>query len=392
MDILVISPHYHTFVKGLVDATAKYVSSISIFVHHNFLSELARYLPFSYFKNIKKFSRKELIYLENSPENVRVNTVSTLYFIPDGKNTGLGDMLFKKFSRYIIEHEIEFSLIHAHFIWPCGYAAVKLGEEFGVPVVVTAHGYDVYDLPFRSRKWFNKVKFTLENASHIITVSRRNYEIIVHKIGIPEMNVSVVPNGVDLKLFRPVEKHVARNRLGIPQNKKVILNVANLVPVKGHKYLVKAMRKISENSDDVILYIVGDGNLKKELQKEVKKLNLEGVVKLVGAKPHSEIPLWMNAADIFVLPSLNEGNPTVMFEALGVGLPFVGTKVGGIPEIITSEDYGFLSEPGNADDLAEKILIAIKKEWDRGRIRRYGEQFSWENIAKCIVQIYERIV
>jgi glycosyltransferase involved in cell wall biosynthesis len=118
---------------------------------------------------------------------------------------------------------------------------------------------------------------------------------------------------------------------------------------------------------------------------------LENYFKLVGAKPHGELSLWMNAADLFVLPSLSEGNPTVMFEALGVGLPFVGTKVGGVTEIITSEDYGFLCGSFDPKDLAEKILIALDKDWNREKILDYAKRFTWENIAKDIMGIYTSI-
>lgn len=100
----------------------------------------------------------------------------------------------------------------------------------------------------------------------------------------------------------------------------------------------------------------------------------------------------MNAADLFVLPSLKEGNPTVMFEALGVGLPFVGTTVGGIPEIIISEDYGFLCRPADPGCLAEKILIALDKEWNRLEIQSYAKNFDVKILVKRILHIYEQLV
>ncbi|GAH34690.1 unnamed protein product, partial [marine sediment metagenome] len=131
-----------------------------------------------------------------------------------------------------------------------------------------------------------------------------------------------------------------------------------------------------------------DGTLMKDLKSQIKKLRLEDYVKLIGSKPHDEIPLWMNAANIFVLPSLNEGNPTVMFEALGVGLPFIGTNVGGVSEIIPSEDYGLICEQANRKKLAEKILIGLDKEWDRDKILEYAKRFTWEKIAKEIIKIY----
>lgn len=100
----------------------------------------------------------------------------------------------------------------------------------------------------------------------------------------------------------------------------------------------------------------------------------------------------MNAADLFVLPSLNEGNPTVMFEALGCGKPFVGTRVGGIPEIITSEDYGLLVKPASVQDLADMLLKALTKEWDSERIVAYARQYSWGNIVGNMEHIYRSLL
>ena len=100
----------------------------------------------------------------------------------------------------------------------------------------------------------------------------------------------------------------------------------------------------------------------------------------------------MNACDLFVLPSLNEGNPTVLPEALGCGKPFVGTKVGGVPEVITSDESGLLVEPADPEDLAGRILIALDREWDREKILTYAERYTWENIAKEIMGVYEQIL
>jgi len=389
LNVLVIAPHYRTVVKGNVESLARYVNKIYVMLPHNYLSEFARYLPFSYFKYIKeKYSKKKLVDLTNKPDNVKINIVSTLYFIPDGRNKSLGDKLFKKFDRFIQENNIEFDIIHAHFTWPFGYTGVKLAKRYNVPVIITAHGYDVYNLPFKSEFWFKRIRWTFEYSDYIITVSQSNKQIILEKFGIPEDKVSVIPNGINSNLFYPMDRYKVRKKLNLPLNKKIVLNVANLVPIKGHEYLIRAMKEVVKYRKDVLLIIVGGGPLEEKIQGDIKNLDLRDHIKLVGPKPYDEIPLWMNAADIFVLSSLNEGNPMVMFEALGVGLPFVGTKVGGVPEVITSEDYGLLCNPGDPKDLAEKILIAIEKQWDRDRIREYAEQFMWEKIAKNIINNY----
>ncbi|GAG89631.1 unnamed protein product, partial [marine sediment metagenome] len=147
--ILFLTPRYNTFVKGPVDATAKYFESITVLVKHNYLSEISSYLPsFGYIRNIKKYTRNNLLDLKGKPENVDVRLVSLLYFVPDGKNKNLGNKIAKKAEKLIKEKDIKFDLVHAHFTYPYGYAGIKLGEKFDIPVVISAHGYDVYDLPY----------------------------------------------------------------------------------------------------------------------------------------------------------------------------------------------------------------------------------------------------
>ena len=129
------------------------------------------------------------------------------------------------------------------------------------------------------------------------------------------------------------------------------------------------MHSIPLPSTDAVLYttvelnIIGDGPERKNLHDLVKKFNLDDRVKLAGSVPHSEIPKWINLSNFLVLPSLNEGMPTVMLEALGCGKPVIATKVGGIPEII-NEKIGVLVDKDNPDSLAQGLLSAINQRWD----------------------------
>lgn len=94
---------------------------------------------------------------------------------------------------------------------------------------------------------------------------------------------------------------------------------------------------------------------------------------------------------VSVYECLNEGNPTVLFECMGCGKPFVGTKVGGIPEIVTSDNYGLLVEPGDSQTLVGKIAVALDKDWDEGKIINYAKQYQWDNIAEQIQEVYNKI-
>ncbi|NJE03843.1 glycosyltransferase family 4 protein [Thermococcus sp. MV11] len=292
----------------------------------------------------------------------------------------------KAILKIIHREKIKVDLIHSHFT-SAGIIGLRLKSVLNIPMVITVH---------ENPEWFlreyhsgNETVYSAwKNANALIRVNKKDFELLKNF----NNNVFYVPNGFDSSLFREVDKIIARKQLGIPIGKKIILNVANLVPIKGHEYLISAMERVVKARDDILLIIIGNGPLRHKLEKQIKILNLEHHVKLVGAKPHQEIPLWMNAADTFVLSSLKESFGVVVIEALAVGTPVVATVNGGSEQIITSKDYGLLAEPANAEDLAEKILIALEKEWDREKIRQYAKQFTWDNVAKKILEIYSCVI
>jgi len=120
-------------------------------------------------------------------------------------------------------------------------------------------------------------------------------------------------------------------------------------------------------------------------------LGLGERVKLLGSVPGDQLTLWMNACDLFVLPSLSESFGIVQLEALACGRPVVATRNGGSEEVVISDDYGLLVDPADPEGLAEKILVALDREWDREAILAYAERYTWENIAKEIIKIYRSL-
>jgi len=255
-------------------------------------------------------------------------------------------------------------------------------------LVVTFHHSETLKFVQKYRYTF---KFVLTHSDKMILVSHRQKEAILSLLGGDDLNIVILPNGFKESLYYAMDKEECRTRLKLPLDKKIIFNISNLIESKGHKYLISAMRNISAISTDCCCIIAGRGYYLDVLEKQVAELSLQEYVKFLGWIPDEQIPIWMNACDIFVLPSLAEGNPTVMFEALGCGKPFVGTRVGGVPEVITSDEYGLLVDPADPEDLAEKILVALEREWDREAILTYAEQFTWGNIAKNTIEIYSLV-
>ena len=385
--LLAISHSYNRFQKDQIERLSSYLDSVYVLVRCNPIAEISNYIPISALDPFKLDSK---IDITDKPSNIEVYPTPILYAPFDSQYKKLGEKHFRAVEKAINKNNINFDLIHSHFTWSSGYVGAKLKEKYGGPFIVTARGYDIYDLPFRDEEWKEKIEYVLNAADYIISVSNSNLECI-KKLNV-KTAVKVIPNGFNSDLFYPRDSNKCKKTLNLPSNKKMILTVGNLFEVKGHKYLIEAMHKVVKRRKNVLCIIVGGGKLKGKLERQIRKAELENHVKLVGGRLHNEIPIWMNACDIFVLPSLNEGNPNVMFEALGCGKPFVGTEVGNVPQIITSADYGLLCEPANPEDLTEKILIALDKEWDSKMIRMYADRFKLKNNTEEIVAIYKSTI
>lgn len=263
-------------------------------------------------------------------------------------------------------------------------SAVLISKIIKKKLIVTFHHGQIQKFIKRYQKLFG---YVLKNANNMIVVS--NFQKRVINDISPQHNdkLIVISNGYDSMLFYPIPKNQCREKLGLPINKKIIINVSNLVKIKGHLYLIDAMVEVVKHRQDVLLIIVGDGYMKNRLTERVKELKLENYIMLVGRKNHEEIPIWLNSSDLFVLPSLAEGNPTVMFESLSCGVPFIGTNIAGIPEIINSEDYGLLVKPRDPRELSQKILYGLQKGWDKTKIIDYAKNFTWGNIAERTVEV-----
>jgi glycosyltransferase involved in cell wall biosynthesis len=284
--------------------------------------------------------------------------------------------------KLIQKNHIGFDLIHAHFTWPSAYIGARLKSKCHTPVITTVHENGDW---FREevRKNHPMFRYAWENSDALIRVNKKDAPTL------REYNKAVysIPNGFP-QAFRPMDTMEARKKLGLPPGKKVLFSLGYLIERKGFHHLIDAMGLVSSKRDDVVCYIGGTGPEKDRLKTTIARKSLDGHVKLVGFIPSDALPYWMNACDAFVLPSMNEGNPTVMFESIGCGKPFIGTNVGGIPEVIGSDRYGLLTEPGDPQGLARNILVALDRQWDRAAILDYSKLYTWEAIAQDILAIY----
>ena len=233
----------------------------------------------------------------------------------------------------------------------------------------------------------------IKKVDHIITLSQELKDIVID-IGVQETKIKVIPNGVDIDRFKLIKRDECRKRLGLPLDKKILLSVGSLIIKKGFHKIIEILPEISKRCD-LNFYIVGDtgpaGNYRKEIEDRIRKLRLKNVF-LLGSKSNEELVYWYNACDVFCLATSTEGSPNVVMEALACGAPVVVSAVGGIPDIVTKEFLGFLIDPDNSADLKNKLETALLIDWDRKRIRKYMERFTWDRCAKQVIKIYNEVL
>ena len=288
-----------------------------------------------------------------------------------------------------VQREFNFDIIDSHYAYPDGFAAVLLGHLLRKPVVISVRGSDVN--LFSTFPVIRKfLRFTFQRANHIIAVSKALKEVILG-MNISEEKIVVIPNGIDGDKFRPVPTREAKQKLQI-QGHPVLLSVGNLNPNKGFDILIRTVKILVERGSqkDIHLVIVGEGDSRASLQELVRSLGLEEHVSFVGSVLHQDLPLWYSAADLFCLASGREGWPNVLLEAMACGKPVVATSVGGIPEIVTSNQLGFLVQR-NEKDFANGISQALLKAWNAESIRQYAQTHTWDRVTNSLENVFHAV-
>jgi len=247
-------------------------------------------------------------------------------------------------------------IFHAYWTF-AGLVAVFVKFFTSTPVVINLWGSDILFfkipvLPTILCKIFNR-------ADAIVCESQHFADQLIAK-GISKKLIHICPNGIDLEKFKPLDKNSQCEELQLSKEYPLILAVGNLSERKGHKYLLSALPNILETFGPVRVVIVGEGDFRGNLELLIEKLNLEHHVSLLGFQKAESIPGWLNAADIFVLPSLLEGTPNILLEAMACKLPVVTTDVGGIGSVISDGFNGIIVPPESESKLAKAVISLLQ--------------------------------
>jgi glycosyltransferase involved in cell wall biosynthesis len=269
---------------------------------------------------------------------------------------------------------------------PDGWAAVRLGREHGLPVLIKVIGSDVLVLA-RDPQRRQRIAEALREADGVAAVSQDLADHVIG-LGVDASRVRVVPEGINLELFCPGDQSVARARLNLPiDGPKRLLFVGNLLLSKGAGVLLEACALLRQRGVEFRCHLVGRGRDEPRLRGLSERLGLgggEGVVEFVGPCAQWQLPDWYRACDLVVLPSFSEGIPNVLREGMMCGTGFVATKVGGIPEI-TRPEVGRLVEAGDPRQLAEAVEKALAEGLRADRATALELNISWEQSARMMV-------
>jgi len=287
----------------------------------------------------------------------------------------------------------EFNIIDSHFAYPDGFAATLLGKWFKMPVTITLRGTEVPLAKIPARK--TRMLKALDAATRIFSVAD-SLKQHVGILGADKNKIRVVGNGVDIAKFYPLDKSSMRETLNIPEHATVLISVGGLVERKGFHRVIEVLPEIVKQYPDLIYLIVGgesaEGNIKAQLQKQVKELKLDAHVRFLGSLDSAELKKPLSSADLFVLATANEGWANVFLEAMACGLPIVTTDVGGNKEVVTSDDLVIIVPFADKQALTNALLQAIKHDWDNDGIIKYAEDNAWDTRVEILLDEFQKIL
>lgn len=359
------------------------ISSIGFFGAENVLIELCKELRHTNFKPILGiFKNRRNLHLEVA-EKAKQYNLPVAIFPCDRKfdlKTFLAVRKFLKNSRI--------DIIHTHN-YKSNFYALFSSLGMNMSLIATCHNW--LGNTAKMKFYANLDKFFLNRFDRVIAVSDNiKQEILRQKI--QPKKVLTIPNGIDIKRFSGnVDGNGLRREFGIEQDCKIIGTIGRLTKEKGHTVLLAASEKVLQKYPKAVFLLVGDGPLREDLEKKVGKSS----VIFTGVR--NDMPSVYSAIDVFVLPSLNEGLPMVLLEAMCSKKPIVATKVGAIPTVVNNTKTGLLVDPGDENQLAKALLYLLCDE-DKGKLmgeegyKTVSNNFSSQKMAEKYVEVYKEIL
>jgi len=281
-------------------------------------------------------------------------------------------------------------VIHCHGYKSNFYGLLASRGE--VPSVTTNHNW--LTTHWRLKTYCFLDSLWIRFFDRIVAVSNEvKKDMLRYKI--PAAKIRVVDNGIALERFaKLVETNIMKNQLGLDEKIRIIGTIGSLVIEKGHIYLLEAARQILDVVKDLKFLIIGDGPLRKALEEKSEELGIKKDIIFMGQR--KDIPELLMAMDVFALPSIKEGLPIALLEAMASKRPVIATRIGAIPNVIENEDIGVLVEPKDITGLRDAIMNLLNDPGRMNLLARKGfdrvcRDFSSDEMAKNYLKLYNEL-
>ena len=280
-------------------------------------------------------------------------------------------------------------VVHAHDPHAVAMAALALSmsTQLAKPPLVAARRVDFHLRGNSLSRW------KYRQVDCFICASEAIRQMLIGD-GVPAVRAVTVHEGIDIERVERTDPANLHGEFWLPHQAPIVGNVAALVPHKGQRHLVEAARLVVQQVPDARFIIAGQGELQAQLERQIKDYHLEKHVMLAGFRP--DVLSLHKAFDIFVMSSVTEGLGTSLLDAMAAGKPIVGTRAGGIPEVVADGETGILVPPRDHDAMAEAIVGLLKDDTlrrqmgDAGRARARS-LFSAERMVQNTLNVYQRV-
>ena len=346
---------------------------------------------------------------EAEPKITEIAPEVRVIHLPGGPAETALDGLFPhlpEFSQALLEFQKEtgqtYQAVHSHY-WLSGWVGQQMATEWRVPHILTFHTLSLIKMQSRAgesepatRKQVEKE--LMASADHIVAFSPHERDAMVRLYQADATRIGLIPCGVDLSLFRPLDQQEVREKLGL-NGEKVLLYVGRIEPLKGLELLLHTAAQL-QTFEQIRVLVVGGGVGRDQeidrLRELAKSLNVDKVFDFIGRVDQQDLPLYYNAADVCVVPSFYESFGLAALESMACGTPVVATRAGGLSTIIQHGRTGYLKAwrcPEAFASSVEMIISSRNLQHSMGlAARRRAEGLSWDNVAGQIAGVYDSLI
>jgi len=311
--------------------------------------------------------------------------------------------IFQDLEAFRTKEKIAYDIIHSHY-WLSGVLGSKARSSWNACHVLTYHTIGAVKklacpVENESDLRLEEEKRLADLCDHIVVPSQNEKDFLIQVYDAPENKIQIVPCGVNLNRFKPLDKKIARKRLGLGMQDSIVLYVGRHTPIKGLDRLLKAFALLTGLFRKRLIMVGGDGEQSavfQDLQSRAKALKLQDCLNFAGRIDQEKLPIYYSAADVLVVPSYYESFGLVALEALACGTPVVTTPVGAAEMIVKDGVTGYVADDSNPQHLARLIEAVLLRQQQNdlspAKIRASVAEFSWARSASQMLEAYRTLL